>query len=219
MIYILLIILAIFIWWFYSNKISIKLRTFVKRGFRPSRTNFGLYCFCGKQGSGKTYSIIEYLHHNKDKTIFCNIKGIQGIEYIYFEDFDWILKNVDKFNNCIIVYDEIFTLLEKNKSLKKEFMGFISQMRKREIIFLTSAQEWLEINMTLRRYCRFFIGCKILPLFGSGILIKGFHDAENMTYDKDLSDYVAPLISTSISKVNKYIADSYDTRQVIETSK
>lgn len=64
--------------------LRIKLKTFFRKGFAPKRGQFGVYCFCGKQGKGKTYSVVEFLQDNKDKKIFCNIPNIKGINYTYF---------------------------------------------------------------------------------------------------------------------------------------
>ena len=37
---------------------KIKLKTFFRKGFIPKKGRFGVYCYCGKQGSGKTYSVV-----------------------------------------------------------------------------------------------------------------------------------------------------------------
>ena len=55
------VVFILLIIWCVSNKIKIKWKTFLKRGFKPVRGNFGIYCYCGKQGKGKTYSLVEYL--------------------------------------------------------------------------------------------------------------------------------------------------------------
>lgn len=201
----------------YQNKIKIKLPTFFKRGFAPERGVFGIYCYCGKQGSGKTYSVVEYLLQNKDKRIYSNIRTLQGVKYTPIGDFDDLLKLRNE-SDCIIVYDEIFTALTRSTKLTTEVMDFLSQMRKRRIIFLTTAQEWLEMNITMRRYCRYQIQCKMLNFLGLGILIKTFSDAENMKWSAEDNDYVAPLIETSVSKCNLCVANSYDTFEQIESS-
>ena len=38
--------------------------------------------------------------------------------------------------------------------MNKKILSFLSQLRKRKILFIT-AQEVVEINITFRRYCRF----------------------------------------------------------------
>lgn len=220
----LLIIIAILgvllIFYCISNKVRIKFKTFFKRGFKPVRGNFGVYCYDGKQGKGKTYSLVEYLIDNKKNSlIFSNIKGIKNLEYHEYTGFTELMKikqlidspdfHTDK--QIIIVYDEIFTELQKQSKINKEVLDFLCQMRKRKIIFLTTAQEWAEIPLTFRRFCRYRINCNMIPFFATGILIKIFYDAENMKWSNDEQDFVAPLCETTISHTRKFIANSYDT--------
>lgn len=195
---------------------KIKWKTFLKKGFAPKRGKFGVYCYCGKQGCGKTYSVVEFLSQNKDIPIYANISSIKGIDYSYFNGFDELLKLRDK-SDCIIVYDEIFTALTKSSRINQDVLDFLSQMRKRRIIFLTTAQEWLEINITLRRYCRYQIECRMLNFFGLGILIKHCYDAEQMKWSQVDNEYVAPLEETTISKCNVSVAQKYDTFEQIKT--
>ena len=220
LIFILVLALILVIFYCWSNKIRIKWKTFLKRGFRPVRGNFGVYCYCGKQGKGKTYSLIEYLIDNKEKNlVFCNINNITGVDYHFYTGFDELIKikkyidspdfKTDK--QIVIVYDEIFTELQKQSKLGKEVLDFLCQMRKRKIIFLTTAQEWAEIPLTFRRFCRYQIDCCMIPIFRTGILLKRFYDAENMKWSNDEQEHIAPLIESTITHTRKHIADSYDT--------
>lgn len=195
---------------------KIKFKTFFKKGFAPKRGKFGVYCYCGKQGSGKTYSAVEFILKNSHMPIYSNVSTIKGVNYEYFNGFDNLLKLRDK-TDCIIFYDEIFTALTKSSKINQEVLDFLSQMRKRRIIFITTAQEWLEINITLRRYCRFQIECSMKNIFGLGILIKHCYDAEQMKWSNDDNEYIAPLIETTISKCNLSVANSYDTFEQIKT--
>ena len=215
---ILIFIIIILIAFKFKNKIKIKWKTFIKRGFKPNRGIFGVYCYCGKQGQGKTYSVVEFLHNNKDLPIYCNLTSICGINYTYIANFNELLQLREK-TDCIIVYDEIFSALQKNTSINKEVLDFLSQMRKRRIICLTTAQEWAEIPLTWRRYCRYQIDCRLirLPLI-NGILIKTFKDAENMKWSNDDQEHVAPLLETTITHTQKWIANSYDTYEQIHNN-
>lgn len=245
---VILVVLAIF--YCLTNKVRIKFKTFLKPGFRPARGIFGVYCYTGKQGKGKTYSIVEYLLDNKDKNVvFCNIADIHGLDYFYFTGFDELIKlkkildfdynNTDElFSYCkfyrfddvrskaiveilqevklkkkqlVFVYDEIFTELQKNTKISKDVIDFLCQMRKRKIIFLTTAQEWAEIPLTFRRFCRYQIDCIMIPILFTGILIKRFNDAENMKWSDEEQEHVAPLLETTITHTRKEIANSYNT--------
>lgn len=221
MIYLFLLVFIIFILYLkFGLKIKIKWKTFTKKGFIPIRGNFGVYCYCGKQGTGKTYSVVEYLQDNKkDIEIFCNIKDIKGIDYTFFTGFDGLIELKHKLDNkqiithkqIVFVYDEIFTELQKQSKLNKEVIDFLCQMRKRKIIFLTTAQEWAEIPLSFRRFCRYEIDCRMINLFFFGILHKSFKDAEHMKWSNDEQEHIAPLLENTLTKCRKSIANSYDT--------
>lgn len=208
-IFILMIVIIVI-----NRKIRIKVKTFFKRGFKPSRNKFGVYCYCGKQGKGKTYSAVEYLLDNKDKKIYANLDSLKGIEYTPIGGFDDLL-DLRHEHDCIIFFDEIFTALTRNSKMTTEVLDFLSQMRKRNIVFITTAQEWLEVNITFRRYCRYQIDCNMFPFLSSGLLIKTFHDAELMKWSNEANEYVAPIVETTISKCNLEVAKSYDTFETI----
>ena len=165
-----LVILIIFL---YKNKIKIKWKTFFKKGFKINDGKWGVYCYVGKQGQGKTYSVVEYLLQNKDKRIYSNCLSLRGLKFTPISNFDDLL-NLRSESDCIIFYDEIFTALTRSSSINTDVLDFLSQMRKRRIIFLTTAQEWAEIPLSFRRFCRFEIKCNMINLFGLGILIKRF---------------------------------------------
>ena len=175
-----------------------------------------------KVGKGKTYSLVEYLLDNRHTIeVFCNIKGIKNVNYQFYTGFEELMQIkkqldddtlvYDKDKQLVIVYDEIFTELQKQSKLNKDVIDFLCQMRKRKIIFLTTAQEWAEIPLTFRRFCRYEIQCNMINLFGFGILIKRFGDAENMKWDEEAQEHVCPIVSTTITKCRKWVANSYDT--------
>ena len=220
--YIILLIVLIIAVFVKFRHTKIKFKTFFKKGFAPQRGRFGVYCYCGKQGSGKTYSAVEFLLSNKDMKIYSNVRSLKGVKYTPIGGFDDLLKLRSE-TNCIIFFDEIFTALSKKSSSRltrqqsNEVLDFLSQMRKRKIIFITTAQEWLEMDMTLRRYCRFQIECNMINFLGLGLLIKSCYNAEQMRWSANDNEYVAPLVETTISKCNKKVADSYDTFEQIKT--
>lgn len=212
--FIFIVVIIIIIVKFRHTKI--KFNTFFKKGFAPKRGKFGVYCYCGKQGSGKTYSAVEFLLSNKHMPIYSNVSTIKGVDYTYFSGFDNLLKLRNE-HDCIIFYDEIFTALTKSSRINTDVLDFLSQMRKRRIIFITTAQEWLEINITLRRYCRYQIECKMINFLGLGLLFKHMYDAEQLHWSNEDNEYVAPLIETTISKCNVSVANSYDTFEQIKS--
>lgn len=221
----ILLIIGLFFGLIYcwKNHVRIKFKSFTKKGFRPVRGDFGVFCYTGAQGKGKTYSLIEFLFNNqKDLIIFSNIHNLSNIENVrYFTGFKQLIEIkealdsgllvIPKKKKLVIVFDEIFTELQKGDKLSKPVLDFLCQMRKRKIKFLTTAQYWGELPLSYRRFCRFQIDCNMIPFLWTGILIKVFHDAENMKWDQMEQDFVAPITETTITKCSKKIANSYDT--------
>lgn len=202
-----------------KSKINIDTRSFFAQTLPLNRGVFGVYCFTGKQGSGKTYSLVKYVKSkNRGKQIYSNI-SMSGIDYIPIESIDhlWSLRYE---KDVIIIFDEIFTLMQKNSRFGEEMMSFLSQMRKQENIFITTAQEWLELPMTYRRYVRIQVDCSTRPLgFLGGILKEDYYDATQMKWSQLDNEYVAPTISKKFSKYEKRYMLSYDTFEIVRALK
>lgn len=205
-----------------QNKIIIRFDTFFRKGFKKYNDRYGVFCWVGKQGDGKTYSCCDFISEirGNKKVITNQLKYAQlNKEFCIYEPNFYEI--ISKFNNgtydknYIIFYDELFTLLEKGK-LKKNVLTFISQLRKREIYLVTTVQEWLDINVTFRRYVRYQVDCSMFNFLGLFALsVNQIHDGYQMKWDNDLNEYSAPIIRTTIKKCSKAIADSYDTFEVI----
>lgn len=233
-----IIILMIIIFILYRYKLKIKFKTFLKKGFKVNKGVFGIYCYCGFQGNGKSYSCAEYVYDNKNDIILFSNLHINNIDYIQFNGFSEMLKlrdtidyarsrknnyiiwkskkiNIDWNKQIVFIYDEIFSELQKHTRLSTDILDFISQMRKRKFILLTTAQVWNEIPIAWRRLTRYQIDCSLRNIFFTNILIKRFYDAETMKWSNDDQEFIAPLLSTTITHTRKVIADSYDTFQII----
>lgn len=191
------------------------------------------FVIVGKQGKGKTYSAVKFCIDRKldtDCKIITNVESftifrdtvyINNITDLIQYVLDYVDNSVEDVPNIIIFFDEIFTILEKQTRINKEILSFISQLRKRKIIFVTTAQEWLEINVTFRRYVRYQIDCNMFsfPILKTAFLLNYINDGEFLKWDKDANEYVAPRIATNFSKGNLSIIESYDTFETIKTSK
>lgn len=215
--FILGIILVIIVITLVSNKTSIDIVSFFKPSLPLDRGKFGIYCFTGKQGTGKTYSTVKFIVDNygsgTNAKIYSNIT-IDGLKYKRIKSTEDLLK-LRYVKNAVIIYDEIFTLLSDKsipKQIRGELMEFMTQQRKMGNIMITTAQEWLELPMTYRRFVRIQIDCSTRPLgrFG-GILIERYYDATQMKWSDIDNEYIAPIISTKISKYQKRIMIKYDT--------
>lgn len=170
----------------FIDKIHIDLKSFFRKGFKKTDNCFGLFCYCGKQGKGKTYSAVKFCIEQKlvhNYKIITNVKSFNIFnDTLYMNKIEQIIEYCKSFEgndqNILIFFDEIFTILEKNKAINKEILSFLSQMRKRKIIFVTTAQEWSEINITFRRYVRYQIDCSMfsIPLLKTAFIYNSIND-------------------------------------------
>lgn len=226
---ILLISICYIIFYIFYNHIHINWSSFLKKGFKKYDNTFGLYCYVGKQGKGKTYSAIKLLmeYHSRGYKIITNVKSFNRYaDTIYLSNIQEIIyfckENItdNRSQKYIIFFDEIFTILEKKQAINKEILSFISQLRKRSIILITTAQEWAEINITFRRYCRYQVDCNMfsLPILKYAFIFNSINDGDKIKWDEQQQEYVAPRISANFSKCNKYVIDSYDTFETINTN-
>lgn len=221
---ILFFLLLVFcIFYIIQNKVIIKWKTLNKKSFKSNSGKFGIYCVCGKQGSGKTLTCLGYLVdniNNKNLPMYCNMKSISNtINYTYIKDLKDMLKLRDK-TDILIFFDEIFTeiskLFKEDKQLAKDILDFLSQMRKRRILLYTTCQEWRLLPLYFRLYVRYQVKCKMIyiPFFGS-IQIKTIVDGDNIKWDELEQDFVGETINTIIEKAQLYIANLYDTFETI----
>lgn len=218
-----LVIVAVVVFIIWRLKIKIDFPSFVMPTLPLMLGVFGVYTFCGKQGTGKTYSLNKFIRkHAKGRMIYSNVT-LKNLEYVHLDTLDQLLDLRDE-KDCYIVYDEIFTLLSKTRKLppgKADLLEeFLTQQRKQRNILLTTAQEWLNIPIEFRRFVRVQIECSTRPLGRlGGILKEVYYDATNMEWDNLQNEYVAPLITTKYSKYEKRFMTTYDTEERIRKLK
>jgi nucleoside-triphosphatase THEP1 len=215
-IFFLIFTLIIIVFAFVKNKIHIDITSFFHRSLPLKLGVFGVYCFTGKQGSGKTYSLNKFIRkHAKNKKIYSNVT-LYNLDYVKLTSISQMLDLINE-TDCYIIYDEIFTFMTKSTKFNEDIKEFLNQMRKQRIIFLTTAQEWLDLPIEFRRSVRIQIECRTRPLGKlGGILFETYYDAYNMTWSNIDNEYVAPLISKKISKYEKRFMELYDTNERIK---
>ena len=117
----------------------------------------------------------------------------------------------------VFVYDELFQELMRGSKLNKDILDFLSQMRKRKIIFLTTCQYWSELPLSYRKFVRYQIDTKMIPLIFSGLLIQRYRDGENMKWDDSEQDFVAPLVKTCVEHTRVIVVNCFDTYEKIKS--
>lgn len=175
---------------------------------------FGVYCFCGKQGYGKTYFAVRWIYGWFDPSewkIITNLKSVNLPGSTYVSDLDKILMNRDK--KVVILVDEIFKKIEDNPRYIRKVTEWLAQSRKHQRVVIFTTQEWKLLDHRVRWFVKRSID--VSPwFFGWRRLVWG--DAENMTYDKLKSDFDCPVVSVEYSKFVPKITNLYDTKEAIE---
>lgn len=118
-------IILFIVFYIAKNKIHIKFKTFFMKGFKKLDNKFGLVVFTGKQGTGKTYSAVNFCveqNYFNNYLILTNIKSFSNsfpntTEY-YFDIMEIISRAKELHEKQIpfmIFFDEIFTVLERGR--------------------------------------------------------------------------------------------------------
>lgn len=134
---------------------------------------FGHYLFVGKQRSGKTVSAVWQMEHLKTKY---EKKGFKVIVYsnmgiglpVYKMTLPDVIKSVEY--NAKIVYifliDELQSYFPKDTKdtntlrLIDQLTGEFSQLGKRQIYVLSTAQIYGRVNKNLREQCLYMVDCR-----------------------------------------------------------
>ena len=173
-------------------------RIFMTRHFRGkgmSHTDeFGHYLFCGAQRSGKTVSCIwfaefltkKYHKHGLGVILYSNI-GL-GLP-ITRDTLSPIIRKIQYARDTvhIFVIDELqsyFPKDTKNIELLKlidELTGEFSQLGKRQIYVLSTAQIYGRVNKNLREQCLYMINCRRSKL--SNKVVNDFIRGEDIMCD------------------------------------
>lgn len=188
------------------------------RGLTRPEEQFGVYCFSGHQGYGKTYAAVRWLRGwflDSDFKIYANLKSLKNVNYEYYSSIDDIIQNRER--NTFIIMDEIFRYIQVGSRNYRQNVDklakWLRQSRKLNRIVIFTAQQWLDLPIEIRRVCRRSIVLKP-TIFGIRMAVWG--DAENMTYNTDIGEYECPLIHVEFFKIRPEVAESYDTLEVIE---
>lgn len=230
--FLIVVIIGFLILNLFRMNIRINFKSFFKKGFKKTDSKFGIICYTAKQGMGKTYCAVQFVIKQIEKDKYLKVvtnvrsfyermeKSIYKGRVTYYSSIYDIMEFTQQSTayHYLVFFDEIFSVLEKKGTIAKKVRTYLSQLRKRKILFITTAQEWSEINISFRRYVRFHVVPRMLPLpiTHNAYIIKQVNDGDFIHWDSELQDYVAPCIETQISKGNKEIIEKYDTFETID---
>lgn len=183
---------------------------------------FGVSCFCGRQGSGKTIGVVREVE--RIKAAYPECITCTNVDYVK-QDVkltSWLqlleLRNGEK--GVIFVIDEIQNQGLDWNNFPTTLLAVITQQRKQKIKIFVTAQVYKTVPIQIRRQCFDVIECK--TFFGRWTRYKCY-DAEEYN---NVIDTPTPEKKFRLPKKYKdsfiqsnYIRKLYDTSQVISALK
>lgn len=127
---------------------------------------YGLTIFCGRQGGGKTISMVEYLDKMKDKYPECKIVTNfnyirQDMPFVDWRQFTEVRNGVD---GVIFAIDELQNEYNSNKwqDFPEELLSTVTMQRKQRIKIVATSQVFTRVVKQLREQCYEVVECKTI---------------------------------------------------------
>lgn len=183
---------------------------------------FGHYLFCGRQGGGKTLSALWYYEFLKKKyekrgmtvRLYTNMGfGLPVEKYTISST----IRNISfdpKIINIFII-DELQSYFPKDTKDQKTLLeidkltGDFSQLRKRSIYVLTTAQIYGRVNKNLREQCLYMITCRKSKITNK--IVNDFIDGDDILCD-DLGRWSGEPVRILVHGLPK---TKFDTHKII----
>lgn len=156
---------------------------------------FGHYLFAGRQGSGKTLSAIWYYEYLKRRYERRNLSIVlyTNMGFGHFVDkytLSPLIRSIDYDPSFIhiIIIDEIQAYFPKDtkdaKTLAEidKLVSDFSQLRKRSIFVLSTAQIYGRVNKPLREQCLYMIHCRKSRI--TNRIVNDFIDGDDILCDE-----------------------------------
>lgn len=179
--------------------------------FRPQ----GLVIFCGRQGSGKTIAMTEYLLRLKEQYPLCRILTNYGLKSQDIELKHW--QQLIKYNNgiygVVAGMDELQNWFSSmaSKDFPPEMLGVITQNRKNKRLILGTSQTFNRLAKPIREQATEVRDCR--TLFGCLTIV----NRKYATLDADGNVETWTPCGWYFFVHSAKIRDAYDTYRIIET--
>lgn len=127
---------------------------------------YGLTIFCGRQGGGKTISMVEYLDRMKDKYPDCKI--VTNFNYIRqdmpFTDWRQFTEVRNGLDGVIFAIDELQNEYNSNnwQDFPEELLSTVTMQRKQRIKIVATSQVFTRVVKQLREQCYEVVECKTI---------------------------------------------------------
>lgn len=196
--------------------------------FRKNKKNddmfpyYGMHFYCGRQGSGKTYSMTYELEQIRKKYPKAKIYTNYGYKYQTMPIYDIsMLKNEKYYNDIdgvVFAIDEIQNLYQSSNinNVPPDVLGVVTQLRKQKVYIVCTSQVFTRVSKPLREQAFYITECK--TLFHSLTVCKKYNADEYLLDLDRVEKKSLPIKKYSIVHSNE-LRDTYDTYQLIKSIK
>ena len=129
---------------------------------------YGMHFYCGRQGSGKTYSMTHELELIRKKYPKCKIYTNYGYKYQNLPIYNISMLKDEKYYNgsdgVVFAIDEIQNLYQASNinSVPVEILGVVTQLRKQKVYIICTSQVFTRVSKPLREQAFYITECKTL---------------------------------------------------------
>lgn len=177
----------------------------------------GSRVYIGRQGKGKTLSMVQYTHWLQERHPKCKVFSnviLRGIKYKLLRSDDDVARALAYQNGqdgVLVLLDEAHLFFNVQSGIPMDVVTAISQQRKdrRRIVF--SSQIWNELSMSLRKQVEEVVNCRSFGRIQWNTVYYG----DTVQLDKSDYSYVMAKMHTEVYKHNQEYYDRYDTYQKI----
>ena len=183
---------------------------------------YGMHFYCGRQGSGKTFSMTYELEKIRKKYPKCKIYTNYGYKYQTMPIYNISMLQNEKYYNgtdgVVFAIDEIQNLYQSSNTnnVPPEVLGVVTQLRKQKVYIICTSQVFTRVSKPLREQAFYITECK--TLFHS-LTVCNKYNADEYLLDLDRVEKQATPIEQYSIVHNDKLRNSYDTYQLIKSIK
>lgn len=181
---------------------------------------YGITCYVGLPGTGKTLSMSEKLLQLKQRFP----------KAVFYTNFAWIhedgqitswrdLKNINNGEDGVIfAIDEVQDIFGRKDWVKmpKYILSLFAQNRKHAKMFVCTSQAYADIVIDLRRRCHWIIECS--NLWGRWVFQRYYKNQDYIAIENKDNEYRLGKCRHKYDFIaSNSIYDSYDTYKIIDT--
>ena len=183
---------------------------------------YGMHFYCGRQGSGKTYSMTHELEQIRKKYPKCKIYTNYGYKYQNLPIYNISMLKDEKYYNgsygVVFAIDEIQNLYQaaNTNNVPPDVLGVVTQLRKQKVYIICTSQVFTRVSKPLREQAFYITECK--TLFHSLTICKKYNADEYLLDLDRVEKKSIPIERYSIVHSDE-LRNSYDTYQLIKSIK